>query len=109
VKTGEVVGETTERDASDDFVRFLQKLVQTQPNRREIHVVLDNLSTHKTQKVRGFLAAHPNVHLQFTPTYPSWLSPIEPWFAKIARDLLAGSSHHARTCDERSCAVHQEA
>jgi transposase len=97
VKTGEVIGETTDRHTSDDFVRFLQKLVQTQPTRREIHIVLDNLSTHKTQKVRGFLAAHPNVHLHFTPTYSSWLNQIELWFAKIERDLLARGIFTSRT------------
>jgi transposase len=50
---------------------------------------LDNLSTHKTQKVRTFLAAHPNVQLHFTPTYSSWLNQVELWFAKIERDVLA--------------------
>lgn len=97
VKTGEVFGETADRHTSDDFVRFMQKLVQTQPKGREIHIVLDNLSTHKTQKVRTFLAVHPNVHLHFTPTYSSWLNQIELWFAKIERDLLARGIFTSRT------------
>ena len=74
---------------SDEFLRFLQRLIRTQPRGREIHLVLDNLATHKTQKVRTFLAAHPQVHLHFTPTYSSWLNQVELWFAKIERDLLA--------------------
>jgi len=52
-------------------------------------VIADNLSTHKTQAVRTFLIAHPNVHLHFTPTYASWLNQIELWFSEIQRDLLA--------------------
>ena len=89
VKTGEVVGTTTERHTSEDFVQFLEQLLQTQPEGRAVHIVLDNLSTHKTQKVRTFLARHPHVQLHFTPTYSSWLNQIELWFAKIERDLLA--------------------
>ncbi len=50
--------------------------------RREIHIILDNLATHKTQKVRTFLATHPQVQLHFTPTYSSWLNQVELWFAK---------------------------
>jgi len=64
-------------------------VVATQPRRREIHVIADNLSTHKTKDVQAFLTAHPSVHLHFTPTYSSWLNQVELWFAKIERDLLA--------------------
>ena len=52
-------------------------------------MIADNLSTHKTQAVRTFLLAHPNVRIHFTPTYSSWLNQVELWFAKIERDLLA--------------------
>jgi transposase len=89
VRTGTVLGDTAPRHTSDEFVRFLARLIATQPRRRAIHIVLDNLATHKTQKVRTFLAAHPTVHLHFTPTYSSWLNQVELWFAKIERDLLA--------------------
>src|SRR6185369_11099058 len=53
-----------------------------------IHVILDNLSTHKTRAVRTFLVQHPHVQLHFTPTYSSWLNQVELWFSKIERDLL---------------------
>jgi transposase len=88
-RTGEVLGQTAARHTSDDFVLFLTAVVETQPRRRPIHIIFDNLSTHKTQKVRTFLAAHPNVQLHFTPTYSSWLNQVELWFAKIERDVLA--------------------
>jgi transposase len=55
------------------------------PRRKEIHVIVDNLSAHKTQRVEQFLEDHPNVHLHFTPTYSSWLKQVELWFAKIKR------------------------
>jgi len=88
-QTGDVLGRTAPRHTSDDFVAFLATIVDAQPRRRPIHIILDNLSTHKTQKVRGFLGAHPNVQLHFTPTYSSWLNQVELWFAKIERDVLA--------------------
>jgi transposase len=87
--TGEIVGQTVPRHTSDAFVDFLGDIVATQPRRREIHVIVDNLAAHKTKGVQAFLDAHPRVHLHFTPTYASWLNQVELWFAKIERDLLA--------------------
>src|SRR5499427_8796579 len=87
-QTGEVVGHTVPRHTSDAFVDFLTDVVAGAPRAKEIHVILDNLSTHKTQAVRTFLVEHPKVRLHFTPTYASWLNQIELWFSKIERDLL---------------------
>lgn len=87
--SGEVLGKTAARHTSEEFVGFLNEVVGTQPRRRTIHVILDNLSTHKTKKVDQFLKDHPNVFLHFTPTYSSWLNQIEIWFAKIERDVIA--------------------
>lgn len=88
-KTGRVHGKTAARHTSCDFVDFLGEVVaQCQPD-QEIHIILDNLSAHKTQSVREFLAQHPKVQLHFTPTYSSWLNQVEIWFAKIERDVIA--------------------
>lgn len=87
--SGEVLGKTVDRHTSVEFVSFLSQLVDSQPPRKEIHVILDNLSAHKTQHVRDYLTAHPKVHLHFTPTYSSWLNQVEIWFAKIERDVIA--------------------
>jgi transposase len=84
-----VLGQTVPRHTSAAFVAFLGDIVASQPKRRAIHVIADNLSTHKTQAVRTFLLEHPNVRLHFTPTYSSWLNQVELWFSKIERDLLA--------------------
>jgi len=88
-KTGEVIGKTTERHTSEQFVAFLTDLVVTQPRGREIHVIADNLSAHKTNRVTEFLQTYTNVHMHFTPTYSSWLNQVELWFAKIERDVIA--------------------
>lgn len=68
---------------------FLTDIVVTQPRGKEIHVIADNLSAHKTGQVQAFLDDHPKVHLHFTPTYLSWLNQVELWFAKIEREVIA--------------------
>jgi len=88
-KTGEVLGKTAVRHTSAEFVAFLADIVVNQPRGKEIHVIADNLSAHKTGQVDDFLDRHPKVHLHFTPTYSSWLNQIELWFAKIERDVIA--------------------
>jgi transposase len=88
-KTGEVLGKTADRHTSAEFVAFLTDIVVNQPRGKEIHVIADNLSAHKTKLVEQFLADHPKVHLHFTPTYSSWLNQVELWFAKIERDVIA--------------------
>ena len=88
-KTGEVLGKTAERHTSAEFVAFLTDIVAKQRKGKEIHVIADNLSAHKTERVDAFLAQHTNVHLHFTPTYSSWLNQVELWFAKIERDVIA--------------------
>jgi len=88
-KSGEVVGKTAARHTSQEFVAFLAELVANQPRGKEIHLIADNLPAHKTKRVEQFLAAHPKVHLHYTPTYSSWLNQVENWFAKIERDVIA--------------------
>ena len=89
VRTGTVQGKTTKRHTSNDFIAFLSELVSRARWAKEIHIILDNLSAHKTKAVEQFLAEHPKVRFHFTPTYSSWLNQVELWFAKIQRDLLA--------------------
>jgi transposase len=89
VSSGEVLGKTAERHTSAEFVAFLADIVASQPADKEIHIVADNLSAHKTKSVGEFLQTHPNVQLHYTPTYSSWLNQIEIWFSKIQRDVIA--------------------
>ena len=88
VRTGKVHGKTAARHTSDEFVEFLNQVIGLCKPEQDVHVILDNLSAHKTQKVAVFLEDHPNVKLHFTPTYSSWLNQIEIWFARIERDVI---------------------
>src|SRR5213595_3830007 len=87
--TGQVIGKTAERHTSEEFVSFLTDVVEQQPDRKEIHIIADNLSAHKTKRVQEFLNTHTNVRIHFTPTYSSWLNQVELWFDKIERDVIA--------------------
>jgi transposase len=89
VRSGKVHGKTAARHTSDEFVDFLHEVVGLCRPKQDIHVILDNLSAHKTQKVATFLLQHPNVKLHFTPTYSSWLNQVEIWFSRIERDVIA--------------------
>lgn len=89
VGTGRVEGMTATRHTSAEFVRFLDGVIATVPKRKDIHIIADNLSAHKTKLVEQWLAAHPKVTIHYTPTYSSWLNQVELWFAKIERDMIA--------------------
>lgn len=86
--SGQVLGRTAPRHTSEQFVAFLGDIVASQPQGKEIHVVADNLSAHKTERVREFLRHNPNVHLHFTPTYSSWLNQVENWFSRLERQVI---------------------
>lgn len=88
-QTGAVLGKTAARHTSAEFVAFLSELDASQPQDKELHVVVDNLSAHKTERVDLFLKEHPRVKMHFTPTYSSWLNQVECWFSKIERDVIA--------------------
>ena len=89
LRSGKVHGKTAARHTSDEFVDCLQQVIGLCKPKQEIHVVLDNLSAHKTPKVASFLQEHPNGRLHFTPTYSSWLNQVEIWFSRIERDVIA--------------------
>jgi transposase len=88
VKTGRVHGRTARRHTSEDFIAFLRQIVARTPAAQEMHIVLDNLSAHKTKAVAEFLEQNPRIRFHFTPTYSSWLNQVEIWFAKIQRDVI---------------------
>jgi transposase len=84
-----VHGKTAARHTSEEFVDFLSQVVALCKPKQEIHIIVDNLSAHKTRKVAEFLDVHPEVKLHFTPTYSSWLNQVEIWFARIEREVIA--------------------
>ena len=87
--TGRVHGKTAARHTSRDCVAFLHEVVSLCPPHQQIHIILDNLSAHKTALVRQFLEQNPRVRFHFTPTYSSWLNQVEIWFARIEREVIA--------------------
>lgn len=90
VARGKVLGECSARHTSADFLRFLKKVARQY--RGELHVILDNSSTHKTPAVNEWLAKHPRVHFHFTPTGASWLNLVEVWFGIITRKSIRRGS-----------------
>lgn len=90
VGSGEVVGRHYKRRRRVEFLDFMNRVMAAHPE-REIHVVLDNLSTHKPTRDM-WLKRHKNVHFHYTPTHASWLSQIEIWFSILTTQSLAGAS-----------------
>jgi transposase len=85
---GVVVGECHARHRSKEFITFLKRLDRETAAGLDLHLIVDNASTHKSPPVRRWLARHPRVHLHFTPTSSSWLNLVERWFAEITRTRL---------------------
>jgi len=93
VATGKVIAKTKKRHRAKDFVSFLQELDRSVEEGLEVHLILDNLSTHKAPVVTRWLARHPRFHLHFTPTYSSWLNLVERFFALLTEEALRRGSH----------------
>jgi transposase len=90
VATGQVRVAHTKRKRRREFLAFMNELVAAYPD-RELHVIMDNLSTHKPKNDR-WLARHPLVHFHYTPTHASWLNMVEVWFSMLWRNALRGAS-----------------
>lgn len=94
VHKGKVLGRCAARHTSEEFVAFLNQAVAGH-RRKTIHVILDNLSVHKSPVVRAWLEQHPHVHFHFTPTYSSWLNQVEIWLGLITRDCIRRGIFHS--------------
>jgi transposase len=90
VATGEIKAQHTKRRRRVEFLAFMNVVVADYPD-QEIHVILDNLKTHKPKR-DAWLNRHKNVHFHFTPTHASWLNQVEIWFSILARNTLKGAS-----------------
>jgi len=91
--TGQVTHQTQSRHRAVEFIKFLDTINDSVPAGFDVHVVLDNSSTHKTPAVHRWLLRHPRVTFHFTPTSSSWLNLVERWFAELTRKLLQRSAH----------------
>jgi transposase len=95
IATGKVIGSLHARHRAVEFAKFLRKLDTEVPAELDVHLVLDNASTHKTPAIRRWLAAHPRFVLHFTPTSSSWLNLVERWFAELTTKKLQRSTHRS--------------
>ena len=88
IANGKVISKLSAQHTAIDFRDFLDQIDQAVEPGLEVHVICDNLSTHKAPAVRKWLLAHPRFVLHFTPTYSSWINQVERWFAEIQRRCL---------------------
>jgi transposase len=101
VATGQVISAVKRRHRHQEFLAFLRTIDNNVPTGLDVHVILDNLSTHKTPAVKSWLLKHPRFHLHFTPTSSSWLNLVERFFAEITVKLLRRGVHRSVTALEK--------
>jgi transposase len=95
VASGNVIAELTERHRAEEFRRFLNLVNRSVPDDLDVHVIVDNSSTHTTPTIRRWLVRHPRFTLHFTPTYSSWLNLVERWFAELTSKWLRRGTHRS--------------
>jgi transposase len=93
--SGHVIADMTARHRAEEFRRFLNLIDASVPAHLDVHVVLDNSSTHKTPAIQRWLLRHPRFTLHFTPTYSSWLNLVERWFAELTTKSIKRSAHRS--------------
>ncbi len=93
--TGKVIESLHSRHRAIEFKKFLQKIDDEVPADLDVHLILDNYSTHKTPAIKRWLAAHPRFHLHFTPTGASWMNLVERWFAELTSRKLRRGTHRS--------------
>jgi transposase len=95
IASGQVIGALHQRHRAQEFKQFLQRIDRQVPAELDVHVVLDNSSTHKTPAIRRWLAQNPRFVLHFTPTSSSWLNLVERWFAELTNKKLRRATHRS--------------
>jgi transposase len=95
VATGKVIGEIHRRHRAEDFKKFLDTIDENVPPNLDVHLILDNLSTHKTPAIKRWFVRRPRFHLHFTPTSASWLNLVERWFSLLTERQLRRGAHRS--------------
>ena len=95
VASGQVITNLTARHRAEEFRRFLNLIDRSVPADLDVHVIVDNSSTHKTPTIQRWLLRHPRFTLHFTPTYSSWLNLVERWFAELTDKWLRRATHRS--------------
>lgn len=102
VATGGVIGKCFRRHRTTEFVKFLKLIDEAVDPALDVHLILDNYSTHKAPKVKTWLNRHPRFNLHFTPTHSSWLNQVEGWFSILTEKQIKRGSHNSVRLLERS-------
>lgn len=102
VATGKVIGETHRRHRSGEFLKFLRTIEANVPEALDIHLVMDNYGTHKTDAIKRWLVARPRFHVHFTPTSASWLNQVERWFSTLTERCIRRGTHRSTQELERA-------
>jgi transposase len=105
ISTGKVISALHARHRAIEFKKFLATIDREVPDHLDVHLVLDNSSTHKTPAIKRWLAAHPRFVVHFTPTSSSWLNLVERWFSELTTKKLKRGAHrsvHALNTDIRA-------
>ena len=95
VASGHVIAEMTPRHRAEEFIKFLNLINRSVPDELDVHLIVDNSSTHKTPAVHRWVLRHPRFHLHFTPTYSSWLNLVERWFAELTTKWIKRGTHRS--------------
>jgi transposase len=95
VASGNVITTMTARHRAVEFIKFLNLIDGSVPDHLDVHLIVDNVSTHKTEAVQRWLLRHPRFTFHFTPTYSSWLNLVERWFAELTNKWLRRNTHRS--------------
>jgi len=95
IASGAVIGNCDKRHRAREFLDFLKQIDRQMPQGLDVHLVMDNDATHKTPKVKAWLARRPHWHVHFTPTPASWINEVERWFAELTRKPLQRGVHRS--------------
>jgi len=93
--SGEIIGEFHQRHRAREFRTFLETIDAAVPDPLDVHLIVDNASTHKTPLIHRWLARHPRFHVHFTPTGSSWINLVERWFAALTEKQLRRGVHRS--------------
>jgi transposase len=95
IATGNVIGETHRRHRSSEFRTFLDRIQAEVRDDLDVHLVMDNYGTHKTEVIRRWLLRHPRFHVRYTPTYSSWINQVARWFATLTQKGIPSGTHRS--------------
>ncbi|MGH9400049.1 MAG: IS630 family transposase, partial [Thermoanaerobaculia bacterium] len=95
VATGRVISQFHRRHRAAEFLKFLDRIDSQVPEDLDVHLILDNYGTHKTARIRRWLAKRPRFHVHFTPTSASWINLVERWFATLTQKHIRRGTHRS--------------